>query len=74
MVNKKLVVARRAAPSTAKTDLVTRVTGEAISERAYVLFQAHGSRHGHDVEDWIAAEAELQKGETAENRQARRLR
>jgi hypothetical protein len=32
---------------------------EAVSRRAYDLFQARGKEHGHDVEDWLVAEAEL---------------
>ena len=30
-----------------------------IAGRAYALFEARGCVHGHDVEDWLAAEAEL---------------
>jgi len=56
---KKMVKAPRAAPRTAKADVVTRVPAEAISRRAYSLFQARGNEHGHDVEDWLVAEAEL---------------
>ena len=29
-----------------------------IAERAYERFVARGCVHGHDVEDWLAAEAE----------------
>ena len=32
---------------------------EAIANRAYELFLARGRAHGHDVDDWIAAENEL---------------
>ena len=56
---KKKPVAPRPARTTARTDEVTRITAEAISQRAYHIFQAHGGEHGHDVEDWLAAEAEL---------------
>ena len=59
---KKMVRAPRAAPRTAKTDVVTQVPAETISHRAYSFFQARGSEHGHDVEDWLVAEAELVKG------------
>jgi len=59
---KKEPVASRAAESSATTDVVTRVTAAAISQRAYSLFQAHGGEHGHDVEDWLLAEAELRDG------------
>ena len=59
---KKMSVTPRAAQSTAKTDVVTRVSAEAISRRAYSLFEARGSEHGHDVEDWLVAERELLSG------------
>jgi DUF2934 family protein len=59
---KKMPVMPRAAQSAAKTDIVTRVSAEAISRRAYSLFEARGSEHGHDVEDWLMAERELLNG------------
>ena len=39
-----------------------QVTGEnvpfaEIQEEAYSLFLARGGEHGHDLEDWLAAEA-----------------
>ena len=52
----------RAARGTVTTDVVTRVSAHAISHRAYELFQELGSEHGHDIEDWLLAEAELRKG------------
>jgi len=30
-----------------------------IRERAYELFVARGGQHGHDLDDWFAAEKEL---------------
>jgi len=30
-----------------------------IAQRAYELYIARGYQHGHDVEDWLRAEAEL---------------
>ncbi len=30
-----------------------------IRERAYQLFEARGRQPGHDVEDWLHAEAEI---------------
>jgi len=59
MVKKMPVTAPRAAQSTAKTDVVTRVSAEAVRRRAYSLFLARGREHGHDVEDWLLAETEL---------------
>jgi hypothetical protein len=34
-------------------------TVEQIAERAYDLYLARGEMPGHDVEDWLRAEAEL---------------
>jgi len=65
-MEKKKSVSPRAAQTSAKADVVTRITAEGISQRAYNLFQARGSEHGHDVEDWLHAEAELRKGSTTE--------
>jgi hypothetical protein len=60
---KKVPVTPRAAQRNAKTDVVIRVSAKAVSHRAYSLFQARGSEHGHDVEDWLAAETELLNGQ-----------
>ena len=32
-----------------------------IATRAYFLFLNRGGEHGHDVEDWLRAEAEIRK-------------
>jgi HSP20 family protein len=32
---------------------------DAVAHRAYELFEARGSQHGHDIDDWFRAEAEL---------------
>jgi len=56
---KKMPATRRSAQGTAKTDVVPRVSTEAVRHRAYDLFQARGSEHGHDVEHWLVAETEL---------------
>jgi hypothetical protein len=61
---KRTPAAPRTGRSTARPDVVTRVSAEAVSRRAYSLFQARGSEHGHDVEDWLAAEAGLIEGKT----------
>ncbi len=39
-----------------------------IQEAAYYLYVRRGSGNGHDLEDWLAAEAEL--GRMSEDRQA----
>ncbi len=35
------------------------ITREQIAARAYEHFVGRGCQHGHDVEDWLAAEREL---------------
>jgi hypothetical protein len=35
------------------------VTAAEIASRAYDLYLARGCEHGHDVEDWLRAEREL---------------
>ncbi len=37
----------------------TPETLDRIAARAYQRFVARGGEHGHDLEDWLAAEAEL---------------
>jgi HSP20 family protein len=37
----------------------TRQISAAVARRAYELFEARGSEHGHDCEDWFRAESEL---------------
>jgi hypothetical protein len=41
---------------------------DAIARRAYELFQARGSEPGHEVDDWLQAEAELQAAGADEQR------
>jgi hypothetical protein len=38
---------------------VTTVDRERIASRAYELYIARGGTHGRDMDDWLAAEAEL---------------
>ncbi len=44
------------APALAERENLLR---ERIARRAYELFDRRGGVHGHDVEDWLRAEAEL---------------
>jgi ribosomal protein L7/L12 len=37
-------------------------TLEQIAARAYQRFLERGGEHGHDVEDWLAAKEELERG------------
>jgi hypothetical protein len=38
-----------------------RFDHETVAQRAYELFQARGMTHGRDVDDWLAAERELEQ-------------
>jgi len=53
-------------PVTTATDLTTKKSSQPatvadgeIARRAYDLYLARGCEHGHDVEDWLQAEHEL---------------
>ena len=37
-----------------------RPSPEDVARRAYEIFRSRGGVHGRDVEDWLAAERELQ--------------
>jgi Protein of unknown function (DUF2934) len=37
------------------------VTPDAIARRAYDLFLSRGATHGHDIDDWLEAERELEE-------------
>jgi hypothetical protein len=41
-------------------DRPVQVTHRDIALRAYLLYLARGCEHGHDVDDWLQAERELQ--------------
>jgi hypothetical protein len=53
------------APKVTRAGKKSPATGDAaeisarIAVRAYQRFADRGFQHGHDVEDWLAAEAEL---------------
>ncbi|HEX4459145.1 MAG TPA: DUF2934 domain-containing protein [Polyangia bacterium] len=49
------------ADATSATDELIAPSYDAIAARAYVRFCARGGEHGSDVEDWLAAEAELRQ-------------
>jgi DUF2934 family protein len=34
---------------------------EKIRSRAYLIFEERGGEHGHDLDDWLQAEAEIQR-------------
>ena len=51
----------KAKAATVASSAVTRTvpTQDEIARRAYELYLERGGEHGHDVEDWQRAEAEL---------------
>jgi DUF2934 family protein len=54
------------APIPKETELQTLDRDERIRTRAYALYEARGRVDGHDVDDWLQAEAELRgKSKTA---------
>jgi len=40
-------------------EVVVAPTTDEIAERAYFIFEARGSDHGRDIDDWLQAESEL---------------
>lgn len=42
-----------------RTKIDANIVHEEIARLAYARYQARGGAHGADVEDWLAAEAEL---------------
>lgn len=43
------------------------LTEEIIRRRAYHFFEERGCEHGHDLEDWLRAEAEVMGKKPAES-------
>jgi len=41
--------------------LSTEIHEEDISKRAFELYEARGCQDGHDLEDWLQAEQELEE-------------
>ncbi len=37
-----------------------RPSSDEVARRAYELYQTRGGEHGHDLDDWLQAERELQ--------------
>jgi hypothetical protein len=60
----KTVAPRRATRGAEKTNerLDERAARERIARVAYQRFLERGASHGHDLEDWLAAERELRGG------------
>ena len=48
-------------PSNAIPNRSATMTGRDIARRAYELYERRGREHGHDLDDWLQAERELQE-------------
>lgn len=60
MAKPALAVVPRSPDPAAKDAMATEAPDQArVRELAYALYQARGCLPGHDVEDWLAAEAAL---------------
>jgi hypothetical protein len=57
--SRKTVRPAASAPMQARASRNAAPSIEAIAARAYELFEARGGVHGHDMEDWLRAEADL---------------
>ena len=44
-----------------ETPLGNSIQNEDIAKRAFELYEARGCQNGHDVEDWLQAEEELEE-------------
>jgi hypothetical protein len=56
---RKTVKADRTSAPKASKARAAAPTHDEIAKRSFELFLARGGEHGHDVEDWVQAEAEL---------------
>lgn len=51
-------------PEAPVVDETSAENSERIQKRAYELYEARGREGGHDLEDWLQAEAEIIPGIT----------
>lgn len=65
----KTLTGKKRPTARAKSAVAVPNSAEAIGHRAYQRFEARGCEHGHDVEDWLVAEADLRDGKTSDHRQ-----
>ena len=62
MSERKTTTTRTTAPRRAVKPVKPELIDETrIAARAYERFLQRGGQHGHDVEDWLAAERELRR-------------
>ena len=50
---------KRQVTETSKTSTSAQDRDRRIAERAYFLYEARGCEQGHDLEDWLTAEREI---------------
>ncbi len=62
-LNKIVVVAPQASPGgsapVAASAPRAQASPDQIRERAFEIFEKRGSRHGHDMQDWLRAERQI---------------
>jgi len=51
------------APKRSQRDPEVEIAPHEVARRAYEKFMARGGEHGYDVQDWLAAEAEIRAGQ-----------
>lgn len=59
--------ARRQDAQTEPRSTETRPDADRIAQRAYERYEARGREDGHDMEDWLEAERELEEGVSSES-------
>ena len=56
---KAKTTAAKSVKAGSKAEVISAPTFEAIAKRSYEMYLERGAQPGHEVEDWLAAEAEL---------------
>ena len=46
-------------PQTLEPSVASEEVHKRIAQRAFELYESRGRENGHDIEDWLRAEAEL---------------
>ena len=57
--NQSKVIASTMTSAMETSMLGTRSSLDAVRERAFQLYEERGSMHGHDLQDWLAAEFQI---------------
>ncbi len=59
---------KTSSPHAAKPDMGSlELSEELIRNRAYQLYEERGCENGHDLDDWLTAEAEVMGKKTSES-------